>query len=184
MPTMVALLRGVNVSGVTLPMAELRRVCAEDCGFSDVRTYVQSGNAVFTTSSRSPARVAATLSAALERSTGRPVDVAVRTAAELRRVVGANPYAEHTDDPTKVHVAFGIGDADDDGALDWFDADEWAPESLTVVGREVFLHLPGGMGRSKLAAEMSKRGARKGAPRATVRNWRTVTALAAMLDDR
>lgn len=178
MPTMIALLRGVNVGGVKLPMAELRRVCTDDCGYDDVQTYVQSGNAVFTTAERSPAEVAAALETALERSVGRPIDVTVRTAAQFREVVEANPYADSTDDPTKVHVAFLIGDGGADA--DWFEPDDWAPEELTVVGREVYLHLPDGMGRSKLAAEMTKRGARKGATRATVRNWRTVLALAEM----
>lgn len=176
--TMIALLRGVNVGGVKLPMAELRRICADDCGFGDVRTYVQSGNAVFTTSERSASKVAAALEEALERSTGRAVDVTVRTAAQMRKVVDANPYADRTDDPTKVHVAFLIGDGDP--GVDWFDPAEWAPEELHAHGREVYLHLPDGMGRSKLAAEMTKRGSRKGATRATVRNWRTVLALKEM----
>ncbi len=90
-------------------------------------------------------------------------DVAVRTARELAAVVAKNPYAQDADN---VHVMFLA--AKTTASL------TGAPnESHVFVGRELYLHLPDGMGRSKLGASAGKLGG-------TVRNWRTVTALLAM----
>jgi uncharacterized protein (DUF1697 family) len=49
----------------------------------------------------------------------------------------------------------------------------YAPEEARVVGGHLYLHLPGGIGRSRLAADL----ARQKGPAGTVRNWRTVTQL-------
>lgn len=173
---MVALLRAVNVGGGgKLPMADLRAVATE-CGFDDVATYVQSGNLVFTTREDDGAVVAATLRAALAAATGVDTDVMVRTRGELRNVVDANPFVDRTDDPTRLHVVFTAETAE----VPDLDATAFLPEEVAAIGRELYLYLPGGIGRSKLAVRVT---GRKG-PRGTARNWRTVTTLLEMVSER
>jgi len=163
----VALLRGVNVGGrASLAMADLRRI-AEGCGFDDVATYVQSGNVVFRASGSGPA-VTRALRSAIAAETSLHPEVAVRTAAQLSNVVDGCPF----DDTANVHVTFLVDGAT--AAKPAIDPDDFAPEQFEVRGKQVYLYLPNGIGRSKLAQALS-RGAAKTA--GTTRNWRTVTKL-------
>jgi len=173
---MVALLRGVNVGGrSSLAMADLRAI-AEGCGHDDVRTYIQSGNVVFATTKRSPDAVARELEAAIAEATSVHPDVVVRTRAQLAKVVDANPFLQRGEDEKHLHVVF-MAPGGAEPKLP--DLDPFLPEELAVVGTERYLFLPGGMGRSKLAAALSRQ---KGAV-GTARNWRTVTKLLEMADD-
>jgi uncharacterized protein (DUF1697 family) len=93
MTTQVALLRAVNVGGTgALPMADLRAI-GEACGFARVRTFIASGNLLFE-SPRSEAKVKAMLEARLAERAGKPVEVFVRTVAELAAIIAANPFPE------------------------------------------------------------------------------------------
>lgn len=171
---MVALLRGVNVGGrSTLAMSDLRTV-AERCGYEDVRTYIQSGNLVLRTKERRPATVATTLRDALAEAVGLEEPVVVRTRAQLQAVVDRNPYLQQGEDPAHLHVVF----LERKGSIA-LDLEAYAPEHATVVGEEVHLLLPNGVGRSKLAADLG----RAEGPDGTMRNWRTVTELLALADE-
>jgi uncharacterized protein (DUF1697 family) len=175
---MVALLRGVNVGGkAKLAMADLRRV-AEELGYDDVATYVQSGNLVFACRARTTAPVARRVQKALADATGLDIEVIVRTRDELREVVAANPFLDRTDEYKQLHVVFGAAAAKP--SLQGLDAAKYAPEEAAAVGRELYLYLPSGIGRSKLAADL----ARKAGPTGTARNWRTVTTLLEMAEER
>jgi uncharacterized protein (DUF1697 family) len=89
----VALLRAVNVGGTgALPMAELRAM-GEACGFANVRTFIASGNLLLD-SDESEATIKAALEAKLATRAGRPVEVFVRTGAELAAIVAANPFPD------------------------------------------------------------------------------------------
>ncbi len=170
---LVALLRGVNVGGKTvIKMAHVRDVAAS-CGFEHVRTYVQSGNVVFTTTKK-VADATAALRRALTDATGHDIGVAMRTSSEMAKVVDNCPF----DDVAHVHVAFLVDGAQKSPPK--VAPDQFAPERFEVRGRETYLYLPDGIGRSKLAAALAKGGdGRSG----TVRNWRTVTALAEMASE-
>lgn len=177
MTAVVALLRGVNVGGATkVPMADLRRVVA-GCGYGDVRTYVNSGNVVLDAGDADPQGVADRLRAACADAfpAVRP-DVVVRTADELRVVVAGNPFLDRDDDPTHHHVVFLPGT--ERATVPELDLTPYHPEDLAVGEREVYLFLPGGMGRSRLAQRL----AALPGPAGTARNWRTVTTLLAMAD--
>jgi uncharacterized protein (DUF1697 family) len=103
MATFVALLRAINVGGTgKLPMTELRALC-ERLGFSDVRTYIASGNVVFGTRLAAP-KAKATLEAALLKTLGKPCQVLIRTADELEAAIAANPYPEAA--PNQLLVLF------------------------------------------------------------------------------
>jgi uncharacterized protein (DUF1697 family) len=174
MTVLAALLRGVNVGGATrVPMADLRRVVA-DAGYGDVRTHLNSGN-VLLTSDDDPARVARTLRDACAAAFPVQPDVVVRTRDELHAVLAAWPFLDRDDDPTHHHVVLLPGDA----PARVPDVPVEPPEDLAAAGRELYLHLPHGVGRSRLAARLTT-GVR---PVGTARNLRTVTALAALADE-
>lgn len=166
MPTVVALLRGVNVGGRKLPMAELREL-VESLGYDDVRTYIQSGNLLFRAAKRP--RPAA-LEAAIEERFGLRVDVILRSAANLATVVKRNPFPRA--EGSKLHVGF-MASKPPASVLVAIDGEPFLPDEFAVVGTELYLHLPDGMGRTKLPDYLVRR---LKVP-TTVRNWNTVTKL-------
>jgi uncharacterized protein (DUF1697 family) len=173
-PTVIALLRGVNVGGHNkLPMAQLREIAAE-AGLTEVRTYIQSGNLVASTD-LDPESVAAVLAGAILTATGLTVPVIVRTAQRWSDVIAANPFLDAADPGRHVHAIFLPAPATE--AVTTFDAAAFAPEEVVVAGSEVYLHLPDGMGRSKLAVAVNR------IPEiavGTARNWNTVLKLATL----
>lgn len=161
--TYIALLRAVNVGGTgLLPMKDLVRLC-EDLGFTHVRTYIQSGNVIFQSPAAEPA-VLATLQQALHIHMGKPVDVMLRTADHLRRVLETNPFPDR--EPAKVAIAFlhGVPPAEANGFT--------GPAGERVVNgaRELYVDYPEGIGRSKLKLPLGK------IP-ATIRNVNTIAKL-------
>jgi uncharacterized protein (DUF1697 family) len=174
MTTYVAMLRGINVSGRnTLAMEDLRALVTA-AGGRDVRTYIQSGNAVFD-SRRSSSAIVTALRRGLEGVLGSGVLVLVRTKEELDAVIDTNPFVHRGEDPKVLHVTF-MGEAPGAdavaGALTRSDADEFR-----VIGREVYLFCPNGYGKTKLTNTFFEK--RLGSE-ATTRNWTTVTKLAEM----
>jgi uncharacterized protein (DUF1697 family) len=171
MTSLVALLRGVNVGGnCMLAMADLAALCTK-LGFADVRTYIQSGNVVFRTA-LAPDRARAALAQALAVHMGRPIDVMVRDADAMRRVLARNPFPGA--EPAKVAVLF-CAEPVPKGLLDGLTG----PDGEVVVagGLEVYVHYVQGMGRSKLKLP-------KALGVCTVRNVNTVAKLVAMAGDR
>ena len=171
MPSHVALLRGINVGGRSkVAMADLRSL-VESLGYADVTTYVQSGNVVFTAESVD----AAALEAAIEERLGVAPAVVVLTRDELEQVVAGNPWPDERDGK-HLHVVFTAGEPDADVVAA---AQEKATggDEARIVGGTLYMHTPNGLGRSKLAAELARRGPKDG----TARNWTTVTKLLAML---
>jgi len=182
MGVMIALVRGINVGGKSkLAMADLRRIAEQECGFGDVATYTQSGNVVFTTTLRSADAAAARLQDALATAPGVSPAVMVRTRAQFDDVIEANPFLADriargpTVDPNHLHVVFMSSTA----TIDLDDLDSYLPEAAVARGCEIYLHLPSGVGRSKLALALTK-GRNASAKDGTMRNWRTVTNLAEM----
>jgi uncharacterized protein (DUF1697 family) len=174
MPVFVAMRRGVNVGGNPLKMQWLRDACGE-LGFSDVWTYLQSGNVVL--SSRLGAEAVATkLKAKIDGQTRLPVPVVVRSAVEMAKVVAANPFLKQKGiDATKLHVTFLQRPPvkPDTAKLDKLAGNR---DAYRLLAREVYLHCPINYGQSKL----SNTAIEKVLGPATTRNWNTVTTLAAM----
>ena len=170
----IALLRGVNVGGRKLSMKALRD-SLEDAGCSDVTTYIQSGNVVFTRPDRAPKDLARLVGTIASDVAGFEVPVVVRTLRELEQAVDRNPYPKATG--TKLHVVF-FAKAPTKASLQKIDLRKFAPEHCTVVGKDLFLYLPDGIGRAKLSVAIEKaRKASKGGDPGTARNWNTVLKL-------
>jgi len=174
MTTYAVLLRGINVGGArSIPMAALRTVLT-DAGFGDVRTYLQSGNVVVS-SRKSATAVADAVEREIGAAFGHDVTVMVRTGAELAAVVAANPFARPDADPRRLMVAF-LREPPAAERAAALEARVAPPEAVHVAGCEVYLWLPDGMGRSKIAPAVERT---LKAPM-TARNWNTVAELAAM----
>jgi uncharacterized protein (DUF1697 family) len=166
MSTHVALLRGINVGGRTkVPMKDLRATF-EALGFTDVATYIQSGNVVFDAKS---APKAAAIEGRIARTFGFDIAVVLRTPKELAGVIDANPFP---DDTAKVHVMF-LNQAPTAAAFAKIDSAAFAPDEFALGRKEIYMHLPNGVGKSKLPGAL----VRPAGPEATLRNWRTVVTL-------
>ena len=202
----VALLRAVNVGGTRLPMADLRMLL-QGLGLTDVRTYLQSGNAVFDTADpdEPPQALATAIEVRIARDLGPRVGVIVLPGEAMTDVAAANPFLEAAAasttaavDKGTLHATFLFGS---DGEADFGEAPEAAycavykaafrtldlpaaeGEEAVFVGIPplatpvVYLRLPHGYGRTKLNNAWFER---KLGTAATTRNWRTVLALAEM----
>lgn len=170
-----ALLRGVNVGGSRkLPMAELRALLGE-IGFDDVRTHLQSGQAVFSSGHGDEDSLAAALAEAIEKRFGFAVDVLVRDHAYLRAVVEACPFPAAELEAKQLHVTYFSAPAEAD-RFAGIDAEAFRPEEFRLGDRALYLYVPDGLGRSKLAEQLARPRLTKGLV-ATTRNWNTVVKL-------
>ena len=168
MTTWIALLGSINVGNRRVKMPRLAEIFA-DAGSSNVATYVQSGNVIFDHPLDDAASLTNHLEATLADALGFDVATHLRTGPELASAVAACPYVE--DDPKKLTAVF-LASAPETDAVDAFAALAVPGEEVAVDGTTVYLHLPFGTGRSKLAVGLKK----LGVP-GTGRNWRTVTTL-------
>ncbi|HET9894493.1 MAG TPA: DUF1697 domain-containing protein [Streptosporangiaceae bacterium] len=188
MPTHVALLRGINVGGGgKLPMADLRTLVSS-LGHRDVKTYIQSGNVLFTPAGSHPAgagssALAAELQAAITEKFGLRTSAVVISCAELAGVISANPYPGEPE-PRYVHGIFLAAEPGEAG-VDWVREqvaaaqNQGSRDEATFAGRVLYVHTPDGFGTSELAkALLTKRASPAAA--GTARNWNTITKLLAL----
>ncbi|HKB29445.1 MAG TPA: DUF1697 domain-containing protein [Streptosporangiaceae bacterium] len=187
MPTHVALLRGINVGGHNkVTMADLREV-ATGLGHTEVTTYIQSGNVLFTTTETDTAALAATFEEAIAANLGVRARVVVLSREDLARAIGDNPYPGETN-PKLIHATFlsedpGPGMVGGVAAAQRQAQQKGGRDTAQVVGRTLFLHTPDGYGRSELAAQLVRMGNPEGPGMAgTARNWATVIKLLALCD--
>jgi uncharacterized protein (DUF1697 family) len=174
----VALLRGINVGGKNrLPMEALRELF-RDAGAEQVSTYIQSGNVLFRASATLARRLPELVSAAIEERFGYRVAVVLRSAAELRAVPARNPFRGPRVRPEHLHVVF-LAARPAAARVANLDPARSKTDRFAVDGREIFLHCPGGLARTKLGIDWFDR--RLGTS-GTVRNWKTTAALIERLD--
>lgn len=171
--TFIALLRGVNVGGNMLKMDRLRAICSE-LGGNNVRTYVQSGNLIFSATG-SAGHWAECLEKRLAGESRLPISVIVRTATELTAIRGGNPFLKEPNIQTaRLAVTF-LQQTPTGKALTALRAMDVGSERFHVAGRELYLHCPEGFGNSKLYMLDNVL-----SQKTTVRNWNTVAKLCEM----
>ncbi|WP_326662817.1 DUF1697 domain-containing protein [Streptomyces canus] len=176
--TYAALLRGINVGGSRkVPMADLRTLM-EDLGHGGVRSYLQSGQAVFTADHGDEETLAAELAGAIEKRFGFAVDVIVRDHAYLKAIAEACPFPAAELEAKQLHVTYFSAPIDADRFAE-IDQAACLPEEFRLGDRALYLYAPNGLGRSKLAEHLSKPRLNKGVI-ATSRNWNTVVKLVEM----
>ena len=163
MHTYIVLLRAINVGGTgKLAMSRLRELC-EQAGFQEVRSYIQSGNLVLRSELTEP-KVQSALEALLDKELGKPYGVFVRTPQELTAVIQSNPYPQGQ--VVFLHQA---------PPRDWLEQVHSPDgEEVTLGKKEVYIHYPNGMGRSKFKLPGLKIG--------TGRNLNTLEKLAKMAE--
>ncbi|WP_296661977.1 DUF1697 domain-containing protein [Paraburkholderia sp.] len=165
-----ALLRAVNVGGTgKLSMAELRAMC-EQLGFANVRTYIASGNVVFE-SALAEADIKAALERTLKAYAGKPVGVLVRTGKELAAIVDANPFASAQPDRTVAIFLDAAPPANTLATVSGINTEE-----IALGKREIYVHYPDGIARSKLKIPAARTG--------TARNMNTIARLAELTASR
>jgi uncharacterized protein (DUF1697 family) len=168
----VALLRGINLASRNrVDMAGLRELLGE-LGYTEVRTYLQSGNAVLT-GPAAPDTVAKEIEQQLQSRYSTSIRVLVRSREELADVVKHNPFAGKETDGRKLHVNFLSAEPDPERLAD-IDRKDFEPDRFALRGREIYLWLPNGMQGTKLPQALSDK--RLGVV-TTSRNWNTVTKL-------
>ncbi len=168
--TFVALLRGINVGGKhLLPIKELAEMFAKvNC--ANVRTYIQSGNVIFNASPAVVDGLAQGVEKKIFDRFGFHAPVILRNFDEMARTVRSSPFLQAGAPEKELHVYF-LAEEPSVTAINTLDPDRSAPDAFRVSGREIYLHLPNGAGRSKLTSTyFDSRLATVG----TQRNWATV----------
>ena len=172
----VALFRGINVGGKnSLPMATLVSLLT-DLGCRGVRTYIQSGNAVFESEVQDAGELAQAIRAAIGERCGFEPALFLLEPQDIEGAIRGNPFPEAEGDPQSLHVGFlaAVPSSPDLAGLESLRKDS---ERFHLTGRLFYLHAPEGVGRSKLAAAAERL---LGVP-VTDRNWRTVCKICDML---
>ena len=174
----IVLLRGINIgSRNRISMPELREAL-EDTGFKDVRTHLQSGNVVLTSTAK-PESVARKCEKLISERFGLEIPVVVRTQAELGRVVKRNPLAKVATDPKRYQVSF-LSAKLPAKVVRELEAAAAESEQVVAIGREVYAWHPKTIARSKLWTKLAGKGL---GVTATSRNWATVEALLELSSD-
>jgi uncharacterized protein (DUF1697 family) len=173
----VALLRGINVGGKNLlPMPALKEIFTA-AGCTQVKTYIQSGNVVF--SAKPGVDVASIVKAEIAARLGLNVPVVLRTAAEIDRAITRNPFLKQGIDADFLHAMF-LEHEPTKEQLAALDPARSTPDEFVVVGRDIYLYLPNGAARTKLTNAYFDTRLKT---LSTQRNWRTVLTLAEMMRD-
>ena len=174
MPVLITMLRGVNVGGHHKIKMDALRDLYTSLKLEDPRTYVQSGNVIFRTKEKNSAALAKKIQDAIERSFGFRPEVILRTAAEMRSAIAANPFAGRKDvPPNKLLLTF-LAAEPGPGARATLLSLKKHPEELHLNGRELYIYFPNGAGQTKLPwSQLEKLFKTTG----TARNWNTVTKM-------
>ena len=179
MPRFVALLRGVNVGkGNKVPMADWR-TALEGLGYGAVKTLLNSGNAVFTSTTRDSTKHANRIAAAVQERFGFVTPVMVKSAAELSAIVTGNPIVPPDSEHSRFLVAFTMDTARLE-ELNALQALVGSGERLVVTAHAAYLHCAGGLLESKVGEALVGRAGRS----ITTRNWATVLKLSSLVDER
>ena len=171
--TYLALLRGVNVGGKNrVSMKELAELFRE-AGCGEVRTFIQSGNVVFVADDSTFASLDDLLPARIKERFGLDVPVVLRSTQELANIVENNPFLLAGESEGMQYVAF-LREIPPPERLASLDPDRSPPDRFAVVGSEIYMHMPSGVGSSKLTNAYFDS---KLKTISTGRNWRTVCSL-------
>lgn len=176
MGKIIALQRAINVGGVKVNIAELRAMVS-DLGFSEVKSYVASGNLVFDGDGRETAELEALFETEATKQLGLTTEWMCRTAAEWKAILAANPYPDFArESPSKLLVTMFKTTPDKQG-LEAVRAKASFGETMELIGRELFVTFPEGAGKSKLGSAAAWKPLKSPG---TSRNWNTMVKLGEM----
>ena len=178
MPTFVSVFRGINVGGNRIvPMSELKSL-HEALGLRDVVTYIQSGNVVFTSDDTDPAQLARQIEEGSAQKFGFHSQVMVRTSAELEEIIANNPFQNQPEKEPKWIAVLFLTTRPESTALEDLQKTYTGPEEIYLIGQELYVYYPDGVGRSKLTLTLIEK---KLKTVGTGRNWNTILQLQKMM---
>ena len=173
MKTFISMLRGINLGAKNrIAMPALKNLY-ETLGLTDVVTYVQSGNVIFSSPQADETQLAADLTAAIQQTLGLDVPVLVRDRDCFERLIVGNPFTVRDEDATKFHITF-LAQLPDPALMEKLILPPGCTDEFVLEDRELYLFCPGGYGETKLSNTFFER---KLKMVATTRNWKTVNAL-------
>jgi uncharacterized protein (DUF1697 family) len=176
MSRFVALFRGINVGGKNiLPMQALREILTA-CGCEDIQTYIQSGNAVFSSSVAADG-LSASIKHAIEERFGFAPQVLLLDRDRFVAIAAANPFADAELNPKCLHIWF-LTETPTAANLDALNSLKVESEQLLLKDDAFYLYAPDGLGRSRLAQNVD----RHLGVTTTARNWRTVSRVMEMAE--
>ncbi len=178
MQTFISILRGINVSGQKkILMTDLKSLY-ESLKFTDVTTYIQSGNVCFKTKENlSDIQLSEKIEKAIHKKYEFEVPVIIRNEDELKKIVSANPFLKEKDiDVEKLHVTF-FSEMPDKAEMKSIADLDFSPDQFIIKDKEIYLHIPGSYGETKLSNNFFEK---KLKVKATTRNWKTVNKLLEM----
>jgi uncharacterized protein (DUF1697 family) len=169
MKTCIALFRGINVGGKSmLPMQDLVQLF-KDAGIEKIKTYINSGNVVFTSKEDNPLRLSAEVRSKIKAKFGFEPDIQLLGLKDLEEAISGNPFPESKANPEFMHIGF-LAAKPNIPDLNKLESIKKESERFQLTGRIFYLYAPEGVGRSKLASNSEKiLGVSM-----TDRNWRTV----------
>lgn len=169
----VALLRGINIGGNTMiKMSDLKSTF-EELRFTNVVTYINSGNLGFDAAKTSDSRLAAKIEKAVEKIAGKQVQVMVRDQSSIKDLLSNNPFEGEYETHKQMHVLFlqdEIPGTKHEEVLGW----QTDSERIAIRGREIYALLLGGVAESLIGRGLLEK---KLKMPMTARNWRTVQKL-------
>jgi len=173
MTTWIALLRGVNVGGKTLRMETLRETLAA-LGMEAVKTYIQSGNAVFRCSESDGNALRKHLEQGITENLEVVVSLLLRSPAELEALLSASSF--ELADVSSLYYTF-LEKSPETGLTETLPSPQAGFDEFRIIGREIHLHCPGGYGRTVYSNQYFERKLKQ---IATTRNRNTVLKLLEM----
>ncbi len=177
MNTYIALFRGINVGGKnTLKMKDLVSLLQE-LGVNNVKTYIQSGNAVFQTSEE-PSQLSDQINFAIQQRFGFAPLVLILSRIEFEQAIKENPFPEAESNPSSLHLGF-LAYPPEQPNLEGLAKLKHESEQYHLTDKVFYLFAPEGVGRSKLAASSEKL---LGVP-LTDRNWKTVSKIQTLIEE-
>lgn len=151
----------------------------ESLGFSDIQTYVQSGNVLFRTKDKDEAKLRDRIEAGIEKKFGFRPDVVLRTTAEMRTTVAKNPFAKRKNiDPASLLLTF-LAEEPSAEAKKKLTEIKTDPELIYLIGRDLYIYFPQGLARPKLPWMTVVKTLKTTGPG---RNWNSVEKLLKMAE--
>jgi uncharacterized protein (DUF1697 family) len=173
----VALLRGINLGGKNLlPMKDLAAIFVQ-AGCTNVRTYIQSGNVIFSSPASLLKGLPDTISERIATRFGYRIPIILRTSEQLARAIRDNPFLQAGESEKTLYVLF-LADPPNAPAVGKLDPDRSPPDAFRVLNQEIYLHLPNGVAHSKLTNAYFDA---KLSTTCTARNWATVRKIFEMM---
>jgi uncharacterized protein (DUF1697 family) len=174
----VSLFRGINVGGQRMVKMDELKALHEALGLQDVVTYIQSGNVVFRSDEENQAHLAQQIEDAFAGKFGFRSNVIIRSEFELQEAIANNPFQDQPEKETKWVLILFLASRPEPTVLEDLHRAYTGPEEIYLIGQELYIYYPSGMGRSKLTLPLIEK---KLKTTGTGRNWNTVLQLQKLL---